>query len=99
MGLEIGDRIGVILHAENDTIYIYGYGEYKGESVPSVQAKGIIASILRDSNIENPQILLDTGETIWGCECWWGPEEKVKVQLKNYKNVVTVSLSEERTKK
>jgi hypothetical protein len=22
----------------------------------------------------NPKILLDTGEVVWGAECWWGPE-------------------------
>jgi len=22
----------------------------------------------------NPKILLDNGETVWGAECWWGPE-------------------------
>jgi len=22
----------------------------------------------------NPKIVLDDGEVVWGCECWWGPE-------------------------
>lgn len=22
----------------------------------------------------NPKIILDDGEVVWGCECWWGPE-------------------------
>ena len=26
------------------------------------------------STIEDPKIILDDGEVVWGCECWWGPE-------------------------
>ena len=22
----------------------------------------------------NPKIILDDGEVVWWCECWWGPE-------------------------
>jgi hypothetical protein len=25
----------------------------------------------------NPRIRLDSGDVVWGCQCWWGSEEKV----------------------
>lgn len=29
----------------------------------------------------NPRIRLDSGETIWGCQCWWASEDKVREAL------------------
>lgn len=26
----------------------------------------------------NPCIKLDNGQLVWGCQCWWGPEESVR---------------------
>lgn len=26
----------------------------------------------------NPRITLDSGEIVWGCEVWWGPENKIR---------------------
>ncbi len=100
MGYEIGDRIGTISHADKgtNTVYLYGFGEYKGESIPSNQVKGI-GVMLREANVGNPMLVLDTGETLWGCECWWGSEDKVKTEIERYKNVVFLSIYEERTKK
>jgi hypothetical protein len=39
--------------------------------------------VLRAANLimENPRIKLDNGKTVWGCQCWWGPEEKVKASI------------------
>jgi hypothetical protein len=31
--------------------------------------------------IPNPTIKLDTGKTVYGCECWWGSESKVKEMI------------------
>jgi len=93
---EIGDRIGAVSHAEGDTIYIFGFGEYKGESVPGIQAKGFLADMLKDANVENPCLVLDSGEMIWGCECWWGPEMKVKDQMELYTNVQHLSIEDAR---
>ena len=27
---------------------------------------------------ENPRIRLDSGDVVWGCQCWWGPEDEIK---------------------
>ena len=33
--------------------------------------------ICQELGLKNPKIRLDSGEVVWGYECWWGPEEKV----------------------
>lgn len=32
---------------------------------------------------KNPRIKLDDRSVVWGCECWWGEEEKIKRSLKD----------------
>jgi hypothetical protein len=34
---------------------------------------------------KNPKIVLDSGRVVWGMECWWGPEERVKETIGNRK--------------
>jgi hypothetical protein len=34
--------------------------------------------------LTNPCIRLDSGDIVWGMECWWGPEEKVREQLERW---------------
>lgn len=37
-------------------------------------------SYLRNPFINNPRIKLDSGHTVWGMQCWWGPEQELKEQ-------------------
>lgn len=41
----------------------------------------------------NPRIKLDSGHTVWGMQCWWGPEEELKEQLPNL-NIIQVNMDE-----
>lgn len=51
-------------------------------------------AVLREAeNIGNPRIRLDDGRYVWGCECWWGPEEDM---LKQDLNIVNVDIDEYR---
>lgn len=34
----------------------------------------------------NPKILLDDGRTVWGFECWWGPEDKTKKRIDQWQS-------------
>lgn len=34
-----------------------------------------------DVKMGNPLVRLDSGVEVWGAECWWGPEEKVKATV------------------
>lgn len=59
------NRVGAIQKADETTVYMYGYGEYLGDAESPL-------------GIPNPKIQLDNGDIVWGYQCWWGPEEKVK---------------------
>lgn len=65
----------------------YGEGTYRGETVPEGDAvrdfDALVggASFLASVGATNPTIDLDSGETVYGCECWWGPINAAKQNL------------------
>lgn len=76
-------RVIAIRNSDEDSVYIYGYGEYVGEEpCPKL------------FNCKNPKIVLDNGNIIWGCECWWGEATKVEKEVIQGRNVVEVNLDE-----
>jgi hypothetical protein len=94
---EIGARVGAISHTDDDgKVYFFGFGTYQGTAVPE-EAVGWMAEAAREVGLKNPKIVLDNGEVVYGCECWWGAEERVKEQLAN-KEVVPVSIGDQRQK-
>lgn len=82
---EVGDRVGALISATDGKVEFLGYGEYVGEEVPPPDSLGF-GEILNDVDRENPKLELDNGETVYGCECWWGYEDKVKKRLEEYKD-------------
>lgn len=44
----------------------------------------------------NPCLELDNGKLVFGCECWWGPEEQVKAQLAMFEKVEVIDIDEAR---
>lgn len=66
--------IGAIVNSTDSTVTMFGYGVYQGDEIPPPEIIGPFGSIPRP----NPKMLMDNGETVWGCECYWGPEESVK---------------------
>lgn len=72
---KVGDRVGAILSAKEGVVRFLGFGTYMGKEVPPENVGGF------NIGLPNPKILLDNGEVVWGCECWWGPEEKVKKEI------------------
>jgi len=77
MGYEQGIRVGAILSADAESVRLLGYGTYLGDFVPEDDDVGIFGVSFKELGRKNPRILLDSGDVVWGCECWWGPEEKV----------------------
>lgn len=73
---EIGSRVGAIRDANKDVVNFFGYGVYDG----SVEHP--------DMGFPNPRITLDDGDVVWGCECWWGPEDKIKDTIGERKVVI-----------
>ena len=85
-----GQRVGAIFSAKDSVVQFLGYGEYVGDKIPPANIGGF------NLGLPNPKIRLDNGEIVWGCECWWGPEEKIRKSLELYDNIVTISIEEER---
>ena len=86
----VGDRVGVVSHQKDDKVFLLGFGVYQGETIPGEEAGGIGVD-LRKMEIPNPEIKLDSGKSVWGCECWWGSEGAVKESIKG-KEIVAVDL-------
>lgn len=90
MGMrEVGQRVGAISHGEGDTVWIFGFGVYDGDHVPPEGVGGF------NTGHPNPRIKLDGGKVVWGCECWWGSEAKIREQIAG-KTVVEVDIDEAR---
>lgn len=89
-----GERVGAISHSDSKKVYLFGFGVYEGNFVPGKNASGF-GKILREGNIENPKIVLDSGKIVWGCECWWGPESAVLEKIKDLE-IVDVDIDESR---
>ena len=89
--IEVGARVGAIMSADEKEVQFFGYGTYKGDVVPP---EGILAMGV-PMKAPNPKIELDNGEVVWGCECWWGSEARVKESLGKRK-IVDVKISEKR---
>lgn len=77
-----GTRVGAILSAGGGTVHLLGYGTYEGDK-PLFDKPGALL---------NPKITLDNGKVVWGCECWWGPEDNIKAKVSSFKTVVEVDI-------
>ena len=97
-GWKIGARVGAIASANEDGVRFFGYGTYQGEEVPPVEIKFMGGLSLGELGRKNPKIVLDSGDVVWGCECWWGSEEKIR-ELTADRKVIPITPSEYRTPK
>jgi hypothetical protein len=93
--VKVGERVGVISHNDDTTMYVFGFGVYEGDFVP--ENAGGMGKTLQQVGATNPKITLDSGKIVWGCECWWGPEVIVKERLEGY-TVVETDIDDERAK-
>jgi hypothetical protein len=91
----MGKRVGAILSANEDTVKFLGWGEYIGEEIPSEEVGGFMGQVMRQMGKPNPCILLDNGKKVYGCECWWGPEERIKKEIGDRK-IIEVDIDEVR---
>ncbi len=67
-----GMRVGAIAgtNLKPDTMSWFGLGTFLGDE-PCEMLGGM----------KNPKIQLDTGEIVWGIQCWWGPEAQILEQI------------------
>lgn len=89
-----GSRVFAIRDANDKSIFIYGFGCYEGDHVPPPGIK-MWGLDLFEHNFPNPKITLDNGKVVWGCECWWGPEEKFQ-QVAGNRRVEEVDIEADR---
>ncbi len=97
-----GSRVGAILCTNDDgTVQFFGYGVYEGFHTPEADVlilgtpfAELAAEIGGDfaTKYTNPRIKLDSGAYVYGAECWWGPEDKVKEALAKHKGTVLVDI-------
>jgi len=92
---KVGERVIAISHSDDETVWLFGFGVYEGDFVPE-EAGGPLGEMCRDLKRGNPRIRLDNGKIIYGCECWWGSEEKTTLDTK--KKIVVLDIDEEREK-
>jgi len=78
-------RVGALFGTReaDKVVEFFGYGDLVGDEVPTT-AVGPLAEMAKVMERANPKIKLDSGLVVWGCECWWGPEEKIKAQIAHY---------------
>jgi hypothetical protein len=91
--VKVGERVGCFLSIVGDTALFLGFGVYVGDEVPPNDGRKSLTEFLAGERRSNPKIVLDSGDIVWGCECWWGPEDEVKDQLTKLK-VKNVSIVE-----
>lgn len=91
----IGDRVGTFLSIQNGVGQFLGFGTYIGDEVPPNEGPHSLTSLLSEMGQKNPKIILDDGEVVWGCECWWSGEEEAQILLSQNERV-NVSIKEAR---
>lgn len=96
MKMKIGDRVGAILGSTGAVTEFLGYGIYAGHEVPPDTGPNSMTGMLAEANATNPKVLLDNGDVVWGCECWWGPEAQIRAQLDRADRVETVRIADKR---
>ena len=85
-----GDRVGAVQSVTNGVARLYGYGKYVGDEVPGDEVGGL------NVGLANPKIELDNGKHVFGCECWWSPEEEMRKMLAQCDEVIEVDIDEVR---
>lgn len=70
-----GDRVGALACANSEIVQLFGYGVYIGMEYNS------------DLGRQNPKIQLDSGEVVWGAECWWASESEIEEKIEQYKSL------------
>jgi hypothetical protein len=90
---EPGTRVIAIAEGDKQVVKIFGRGTYKGDEVPPADIVGPFGIHPGAVGVTNPRIDLDNGSTVWGCQCWWGPEDVVLKEIGD-REIKEVSLDE-----
>ena len=92
---QVGDRVGAVLKSDTDTVHFLGFGVYNGRQVPP-PGIGMFGLDAHELGITNPEIILDNGKKVYGCECWWGTETGVQKAIQG-KRIIHVDIEQYRS--
>lgn len=96
----VGARVGAILSGDNTEVHLLGFGVYDGEHEPPFGPMGmpkdefdaLVNGMKERGELKddyagwtNPRITLDDGRVVWGCQCWWGPEDAIRKRIEGLK--------------
>ncbi len=87
----VSRRVGAVQSCKEGHMKLFGYGDYIGDFLP-VEAVGWMAEAARKAGVTNPKIMLDNGKVIYGCECWWGNEDRVKEMVAAAEKVTDIDI-------
>lgn len=77
-----GTRIFAICDIDEDKkeVVCFGGGIYadEEETPPGVFMAGL------EIRSDSPKLVLDSGDVVYGCECWWGPENNMLTLINGY---------------
>lgn len=94
---QIGERVIAFQSFKEGVLKLIGYGKYLGDEIPDEKAGGL-CQMLREEGIKNPCIVLDSGEKVYGAECWWAPIAQFQDTIgKTDPEIIPVSLEELRS--
>ena len=83
----VGARVGAIRNADINAVQLFGYGVYDGEHIAPFGPLGCTADQYRRITgramplVKDHRITLDDGRIVWGIECWWAPEDRVRSEI------------------
>jgi len=93
---KVGERVGVLrgMMKDGKSVGVFGFGERLKDEIP---CKGVyfVGVDLHERGVPVPTLLLDNGDKVYGCECWWGSESHVKDVIKNH-DIVECSIEDYR---
>lgn len=94
MSRQIGERIGALLSGDSKSVKLIGFGIYAGDEVPPADAGGM-AEALNECGVTSPKLILDDGQIVWGCECWWDTESEIRRHMEGHE-IIPVNMTEAR---
>ncbi len=90
-------RVGAILQqTEDGVVEFLGYDVLQPDKVIPEDGVGLWTDICKETGDMTPKIVLDSGEVVYGCECWWAAEDEIKQRLAEAKEVKQVSITQVR---
>lgn len=83
-------RVGALLSMNAGVAHLLGFGVYLGEKqmpdaliaeVTDYTTAELALMAPESKKFHNPCIRLDNGRHVWGIQCWWGSEDKIKARI------------------